>query len=83
MTGVTEPPCAWLRFHDGRFWCGLVEMEQAAGMELLVAQALGVGRGCDASSPTLTAIRRSRGGAECTLDRRTRNVQLPLAAELA
>ncbi len=39
-------PCPFLRFHDARFWCGLMEAEAALGMEPMIAKALGAGRGC-------------------------------------
>jgi hypothetical protein len=43
-----KPPCPMMRFHDGRFWCGLVETEKSAGMEPIIENALGIGSGCEA-----------------------------------
>ncbi len=42
-------PCPLMNFHDGRFWCGLVETEKAAGMEPIIAGVLGIGTGCSVS----------------------------------
>ncbi len=39
-------PCPGMVFNDGRFACKLVLVERAAGMEPLIAAALGVGKGC-------------------------------------
>lgn len=44
-------PCPLMAFHDGRFRCGLVETEKAAGMEPLIAKALGIGSGCPIEWP--------------------------------
>lgn len=52
VLGPVEPPCPLLNFHDGRFWCALVEAEAAAGMEPLIRNALGVGNGCLVDDPT-------------------------------
>ena len=41
-------PCPAVAFDDGRFICKLVAVEKMAGMEPLIARALGIGRGCDA-----------------------------------
>ena len=46
MAGETATPCRFMNFHDGRFWCGFVETERAAGMEPLIADGLGIGTGC-------------------------------------
>lgn len=45
-TDDDEGPCPILRFHDGRFWCGLVETERAASLLPVIADALGIGSGC-------------------------------------
>ncbi len=44
--GEGPGPCPLMKFHDGQFWCGLVETEEAAGMEPLIASTLGIGTGC-------------------------------------
>jgi hypothetical protein len=44
-----QAPCPALRYGDGRVWCGLVLAEAASGMPTLIADALGIGRGCCAS----------------------------------
>lgn len=41
-------PCPGMLFDEGRFHCKLVLTEQMAGMEPLIARALGIGKGCDA-----------------------------------
>lgn len=38
--------CPGMLFDEGRFHCRLVLIEEAAGMEPLIARALGIGRGC-------------------------------------
>jgi hypothetical protein len=45
----TQAPCELMLFENGRFWCKLVLAENMAGMEPIIAQALGAGRGCDSS----------------------------------
>ncbi len=47
-----ETPCPALHFADGRFWCGLVLMEDKARqinpkMSSLIRSSLGIGKGCD------------------------------------
>ena len=64
IAGAGEAPCGFLLFHDGRFWCGIVEMERRTGIEPMVATALGIGRGCDADSAALVQIRRHRATIE-------------------
>jgi hypothetical protein len=45
--GRSEPaPCPALLFDAGRFWCGMVLTEKAAGMKPMIADALGIGIGC-------------------------------------
>lgn len=44
--GDVPAPCPLMTYHDGRFWCRLVETEKQAGMEPLIAKALGIGTGC-------------------------------------
>jgi hypothetical protein len=39
-------PCPLMRWHDGRFWCGLLETERAPGTILTLVTALGIGSGC-------------------------------------
>ena len=46
MAGLTETPCKFMMFLDGRFWCGLVVAEEIAGMKPLIAEALGIDKGC-------------------------------------
>lgn len=46
--GQSQPaPCPALVVNDGRYWCGLVLMEQDSGASPLFAQTLAIGRGCD------------------------------------
>jgi hypothetical protein len=40
-------PCPGMLFDEGRFRCKVVLVEKAAGMEPLIATALGIGKGCD------------------------------------
>jgi len=47
--GDVPPPCPGLTYAEGRLWCRLVLVEQAAGLAPVLATALGIGRGCDAS----------------------------------
>ncbi len=49
VIGEGPGPCPLMRFHDGRFWCGLVETEKAVGMEPIIAAVLGIGTGCSVS----------------------------------
>ncbi len=44
--GWDSPPCPLITFHDGRFWCRVVETEKMVGMEPLIAKALGIGTEC-------------------------------------
>ena len=46
LAGATSAPCEFMTFDDGRFWCFLVLTEKMAGMDPLIADALGVGGGC-------------------------------------
>ena len=46
--GTTEAPCPGMMFNEGRFQCEMILIEQMAGMEPLLVQALGIGKGCDA-----------------------------------
>ena len=46
--GDIEGPCPSMTYQEGRFFCGVVLIEELAGMEPLIRQALGIGRGCDA-----------------------------------
>jgi len=39
-------PCPLMVFEEGRFWCGLVMLEKEKGLEPLVRNILGIGRGC-------------------------------------
>lgn len=47
----SEAPCPAILYIDGRVRCGIVVGEEALGLEPKVKEALGVGRGCDASDP--------------------------------
>lgn len=52
-------PCLALEFAEGRYWCGLVRSPEkllGAGsgggyISRVVAQLLGIGRGCDSDGP--------------------------------
>lgn len=44
-------PCPALRFAGSNFRCAIVEAEAAAGMEPVIADALGIGRGCCSDDP--------------------------------
>ena len=44
-----QPPCPALLVADGRTWCGVVLAEAASGLPTLIADALGIGRGCCSS----------------------------------
>lgn len=44
-------PCPMLRFDGARYRCRVVEMEAASNAPPLIAQALGIGLGCDSYSP--------------------------------
>lgn len=48
IDGGLEAPCPFLRSHDGRFWCGVIE--QAANVDVAfaghLAWRLGIGVGC-------------------------------------
>jgi hypothetical protein len=44
----TPAPCPAITFHDGRFWCGVVE-SATPKMKPIVELVLGVGFGCDAT----------------------------------
>lgn len=48
--GEVPAPCPSLLFHAGRSWCALVVMEPAAGNGRPIAEALGIGMGCDADA---------------------------------
>lgn len=51
IAGIETAPCRLVRFHDGRFWCSLVEAEQKAGIKPKIKDALCIGEGCDSSGP--------------------------------
>lgn len=40
-------PCPALRWDGNQHRCALIEMEAASGLEPLMAEALGIGKGCD------------------------------------
>lgn len=44
--GDIEGPCPSLTYSADRFWCSLVVVEKLAGLQPMIAEALGVGRGC-------------------------------------
>ena len=44
-----KAPCELMLFDEGRFWCKLVLVENLAGMEPVIAEALAAGKGCDSS----------------------------------
>lgn len=44
-------PCPLMDFIDGKVRCGLVLMEQRSGLLPVTAEALGIGKGCDADEP--------------------------------
>lgn len=48
--GDVQAPCPSLIWHAGRSWCALVAIEPAAGKGRPIAEALGIGRGCDADA---------------------------------
>lgn len=45
--------CPALVMDEGRFFCGIVLAEQAAGIEPKVYEALGIGRGCCSDDRTI------------------------------
>lgn len=45
---TAQAPCPGMLFDEGRFHCKLVLAERFSGMEPLLANALGIGKGCDA-----------------------------------
>lgn len=47
-------PCPALRFTGSNFRCSIVETEAAAGMDPVIADALGIGRGCCSDDPLPT-----------------------------
>lgn len=49
----TPAPCPSLTFHDGRFWCGLIEFadHKDRSLSAKLRFSLGVGFGCDADDP--------------------------------
>jgi hypothetical protein len=42
----TENPCPGVVYAESRFWCKIVLTEKMAKMETLIANALGIGKGC-------------------------------------
>ncbi len=46
--GEGPGPCPLLTFHDGRFWCEMIETETDENMEPLIRNTLGIGKGCQA-----------------------------------
>lgn len=48
-------PCPEMTFHDGRFWCGIIEKTDGAMRDFMVAY-LGIGKGCDADDPDPATI---------------------------
>lgn len=48
--GDAPAPCPGLVQEHGRFWCGLVVLEEARGDEPLFARTLAVGAGCDSET---------------------------------
>lgn len=51
MKKFAKGPCPLIDYRDGRVFCGLVLMEQRMGLEPVVENGLGIGRGCDADDP--------------------------------
>lgn len=53
ILGVKEhkPPCPFLRFHDDKHWCQLVEVGDTMSPEysFVIRLKLGIGLGCDGS----------------------------------
>lgn len=49
ILGEVAAPCPILTFHDGRYWCRLVEIEDKINRNIapMVSIKLGIGRGCD------------------------------------
>lgn len=47
--GDVPAPCPALVFDAGRWWCGLVVLEQHRGDDPLFARTLAIGVGCDTS----------------------------------
>ena len=41
-----QAPCPAIRFDGEKFRCAIVEMEAASGKEPLIAEAIGIGKGC-------------------------------------
>ena len=58
--GEGPGPCPLMIFHSGRFWCLLVETEREAGMDPLIANALGIGSGC-----TVEDFEKERAAESC------------------
>ena len=44
-------PCPLIAYEEGKVRCGLVLAEQRSGMEPVLANTLGIGKGCDADDP--------------------------------
>lgn len=42
-------PCELLSFHDGRFWCSVVEVADKTSVGPLLRMRLGIGIACDSS----------------------------------
>jgi len=58
IAGFTEGPCAAMEFEEGRFVCGIVKAPSRyigtpdfgdAFIGAMIAQALGIGMGCDSA----------------------------------
>lgn len=47
--GDVSAPCPSLRYVNGVYRCELVEKEAILGIKPLIAQALGIGKGCCSS----------------------------------
>lgn len=44
-------PCPLMEFEQDKVRCGLVQMESRMNIEPIIANALGIGKGCDADDP--------------------------------
>lgn len=42
-----QAPCPSMNFHDGRFWCGVVEKMAGMEIEFDLMLVMGIGFGCD------------------------------------